>query len=181
MKFLEKNLENIIWEVYESGNVDELRKRGLEIDGNLYRQLPLGTYGTPDLLEVVLGADGSPWAIKIYELKQNDVGFNSLAQACRYLTALKSIFSDENIDFRIVLIGGACDTTSDFVFLYNQLDFVSIYVYDYKIDGLYFEYVGKDWRKTNENFAKNLKDTLVPKIPTVKRKDEENNNEKSGI
>ena len=49
MKFLEKDLEQII---FESGR-DSLRERGLSISGKLLRQLRIGNYGIADLVEFV--------------------------------------------------------------------------------------------------------------------------------
>jgi hypothetical protein len=46
MNFLEKNLEDIIFETHEN----KLRDRGLEISGKKLRQLRIGNYGIADMI-----------------------------------------------------------------------------------------------------------------------------------
>ena len=48
MKFLEKDLEDIIFEAPR----EELAKRGLHIEGKMYRQLRIGNYGIADLVTI---------------------------------------------------------------------------------------------------------------------------------
>ena len=44
------------------------------------------------------------------------------------------------IDIKIILIGSEIETNGDFVFLYNELNEVDIYTYEYTIDGLFFKH-----------------------------------------
>lgn len=53
MDFLEKDLEDIIWNASQTDiGREELKKRGLEIHGKMYRQVNLGDYGRCDLLTI---------------------------------------------------------------------------------------------------------------------------------
>ena len=54
------------------------------------------------------------------------------------------------ISISICLIGDSIDKNGDFAFLYNELKDVEIYTYDFKLSGIYFNVVGKGWRRTNE-------------------------------
>ena len=65
MKFLEKDLEQII---YESSN-KLLREKGLNIRGKKYRQLRIGNYGIADIISVRRYEDCL--YINIYELKKS--------------------------------------------------------------------------------------------------------------
>lgn len=73
MQFLEKDLENIIWET----NNKKLQEKGLLIEGKKFRQLRIGNYGICDILTVqrenyYLGF--SYLNITIYELKKEKAG-----------------------------------------------------------------------------------------------------------
>lgn len=69
MEFLEKDLEDIIWEAYQSEyGKYELFNKGLAISGKMYRQVNLGDYGILDLMTVSINPKDV--IISIYELKK---------------------------------------------------------------------------------------------------------------
>ena len=82
MKFLEKDLENIIW---ESDN-EKLREKGLEIYGKKFRQIRIGNYGVADLITVDRRKDcfdGNFLDITVYELKKEKAGISACRTAVR--------------------------------------------------------------------------------------------------
>ena len=159
MNITEKNLETIIFRASENDEYrEQLRNRGLPVRGKMYRQLSLGAYGRLDLMTI--SSYKTPWSntytpvITIYELKQGNVGFNAMGQAFRYLTAVKSIWShkfntDEPI-FNAVLIGKDVEMSGDFLLTYNFISNLEIYTFDYRIDGIWFEHLGKNFVRTEE-------------------------------
>lgn len=78
-------------------------------------------------------------------------------QAHRYKTALlqhlEEVQSSRPFDdiVRVVVIGSSIDSSSDFTFLYNYLFDTEIYLYDYKIDEIYFDLQEKNWYQINES------------------------------
>jgi hypothetical protein len=90
MDFLEKNLEQIIYE----SDTDILSERGLVIYGKLIRQVQIGGYGIADLIEyerprfdksvgrIIKGH------INILELKKNYVDCGTFLQAIKYLKGI---------------------------------------------------------------------------------------------
>ena len=163
MKFLEKDLENIIW---QNANSEEgrrrLAERGLNIPGITYRQVSFGSYGTADLVNFhitnSLQENGAYIRVfTIYELKKEKVDIEAVMQAHRYKTALlqhlEEVQSSRPFDdiVRVVVIGSSIDSSSDFTFLYNYLFDTEIYLYDYKIDEIYFDLQEKNWYQINES------------------------------
>ena len=72
MKFLEKNLEDIIWEASN----EKLQERGLNISGKKLRQLRIGNYGIADLVTFDRDYYHTEYLhpflnITVYELKKN--------------------------------------------------------------------------------------------------------------
>jgi len=151
MKFIEKNLEDIVFE----SNRLELKKRGLQIDGKLLRQVRIGNYGVADLISIKRPrpsiCEEPMLEITIYELKQDIININTLLQASRYVKGINRWFEESkyydynNISVKIVMIGSRIDTNSDFIYLkdicYNKNfeNLIDIYSYEYKIDGIYFK------------------------------------------
>lgn len=188
MDFLEKNLEDIIFETAQTkdGRI-ALRERGLEfpLEGKLYRQVNLGGYGIADLINVHIETSSIPGTkntfrelnVEIIELKRGEIKQSALNQPCRYAKAVRTLakMCSENIDninVHITLIGSIVDSSSDtsFVYLYNEMEgLVDIYKFSYKFDGIAFEYVSHEWVKTNPNLPKDLISALhEPGIRTLK-------------
>jgi len=149
MDFLEKNLEQII---YENAITNEGRKklweRGLPMSGKVFRQVPLGSYGRLDLLTVSVEKSASVWKpwvhITIYELKQGCIGPDALMQAGRYAKAIERYLThkrynllDRQIVYSLRLIGSHIEM-SDFCLLCDSLVNVELYTYTYDIDGISF-------------------------------------------
>ena len=82
MKFLEKELEQIIWESDKA----QLENRGLSLYGTLYRQKPIGNYGIADIIQVEKAySKNKPYLIiDVLELKQEKIGISAFLQAVRY-------------------------------------------------------------------------------------------------
>lgn len=173
MKFLEKDLEEIIWEAAKN-NADALSDRNLHISGILYRQLKIGNYGRADLVEIIRPRF-NPYSqcferglITVYELKQGKVSVSSFFQAIRYLRGIQryieKYYEDqlEMFDFGMRLIGSEFDRESDICFLpeiihgsndmLDNYNFkVEIYLYNYRLDGIHFDDVS-GYLLTNEGF-----------------------------
>lgn len=152
MKFLEKDLEEIIW----NADKELLSERGLTLSGNLKRQLRIGNYGIADLVnferpyyryENNQRILFDPGFIQVIELKNESISISAFLQAIRYLKGIKSYLGKRNFDIRdfhfiITLIGRKIDTNSDMIFLPDIIQSekisVEIYTYSYDIDGITF-------------------------------------------
>jgi len=90
MKFLEKDLEQII---YEADN-DSLNEKGLLVTGKCYRQLRIGNYGVADLVYVDMpkycksARMHMNGKITIVELKKDKVSVSSFFQALNYVKGI---------------------------------------------------------------------------------------------
>lgn len=138
MKFLEKNLEQIIFE----SDRKQLSERGLTIYGRLYRQLRIGNYGIADLVE--FERYRSSLKITVYELKNELVGINALQQAVGYLSGIECYLNLRGVDFfdsSIVLIGANIEKNNNFCFFGDIFSNLSIYEYKYTLTGLEFSEV----------------------------------------
>ena len=151
MNFLEKDLEDIIW---ESDN-QKLSERGLPINGKLIRQLNISGYGVADLVEwqiIKKPYVGRVLEVTIYELKKDKIGIFALMQSISYARGIQRYLwcKLDNLEFiiNIVLIGSSIDKSGSFCYFpdlicndnsYGSLGNISYYTYDYKIDGIYFD------------------------------------------
>lgn len=170
MNFLERNLEDIIYEnsLTKEGR-EKLRERGLVVEGKMYRQVDIGGFGRIDLLECGFTKNKNnilvPYTI-IYELKRNEISVEALMQACRYVCGIKSHLTEyipmEMIGKRgrpslfVKLIGEKFNNTTDFMFLYsNMRRFVEAYTFDYNIDGISFRTVDRDVENSLLNITHN--------------------------
>ena len=139
MKFLEKDLETIIFEADNS----VLQSRGLDINGKKIRQLYLGNYGRCDLIAYF--RQNGALHVTIYELKQEKIDISAVHQIIKYRHGVISFLKQRNRYFNAevnaVLIGNDIDKKSTFPLLLNQVGWLSAYTYNYEIDGLKFELV----------------------------------------
>ena len=160
-------MEDIIYDNAQSPEgLKLLNQRGLLINGKMFRQVELGDNGRADLISVRYIPQNDYLDIIVYELKKECITVNALMQAARYVTALRSHGFDSGdwcseIGFRICLIGDSIDKNGDFAFLYNELNDVEIYTYEFKLSGIYFSEVGKGWRHTNEKINEVTKGMLT--------------------
>jgi len=163
MKFLEKDLEQIIW---ESDN-EKLQEKGLFISGKKLRQLRIGGYGVADLVtfeRVSKDVITNPYLdITVYELKKEKAGISAFLQALRYCKGISTYLNEKrpNIIYKlnIVLCAKEIDTTSDYIFLtdllesenYGTLCYVLNFSFDYGIDGIEFKRE-QDYNLINKGF-----------------------------
>lgn len=151
MKFLEKDLETII---YESGR-DLLEERGLLIEGKLLRQVKIGNYGIADLISVTKPTyDWHKWKreifipgyITIFELKKENIGISALLQSIGYAKGIQSYLQRRNKDYlfriNICLIGKEIDKSGNFIYLpdliNNEYFTLEYLTYEFRLDGLHF-------------------------------------------
>lgn len=165
MKFLEKDLEQIIWE----SDKEVLSERGLLLDGKLKRQLRIGNYGISDLVHFkkpifiyennrnILIQEG---VIEVIELKNDKISVSAFMQAVRYLKGIKRYLDNRNFQdhfytYKITLIGKSIDLESSVCYLPDLICnadlIVELYTYNYTINGIEFkcEY---GYKMTEENF-----------------------------
>lgn len=151
MKFLEKDLEDIIW---KSSN-EKLEEKGLSVLGVKKRQLRIGNYGIADIVTFErISGDGyeRPYLdITVYELKKEKAGISAFLQAARYCKGISSYLEihKPKMFFRlnIVLCAKEIDTSSDYIFLtdlimsdfFGHINLVSNYSFEYGIDGIIFK------------------------------------------
>ena len=157
MEFLEKDLENIIW---ESDN-EKLLDRGLccVYGCKLYRQLKIGNYGVADLISVgrsnIYEHEEPHLIITVFELKKDKVGISAFLQAIRYCKGIKQYLEKRkfyNFKLNISLIGKDIDMSGDFIYItdlikntcsniesFGVIDEIDFYIYKYELDGLYFD------------------------------------------
>lgn len=167
MDFKEMTLEDIIWDNSQSPEGRKLlEERGLLIKGILFRQLDLGSYGRADLISFSCGKEYIRFDVTIYELKKGRIGIDALLQAYRYLTALKrhGLETEGVVFYKIVLIGDSVEMNGDFLFLYNELENVTIYTYNYSITGIAFTELKKNWCKADERFNDDTIETIESEL-----------------
>lgn len=150
MKFLEKNLEDIIMKT----NNNILQERGLDIFGSKKRQVRIGNYGICDIVTVDRCVDyynKKYVEFGVIELKQEIINAKALFQAIRYATGIRSWLEkykrELSYSINIILIGKSIEASTDFCFVsdlfvadsfqYRNAS-VSIYTYDYDFDGISF-------------------------------------------
>lgn len=164
MNFLEKNLEDIIFETPS----DKLRERGLYIHAKRKRQLKIGNYGIADIVTLGRGytPNGIPYVeVQVLELKQDKVDVHTFFQAVRYIKGIQRWISEhhyslELIRYKIDLVGKSIDLHSPVIYLADIInidDFsifgldINIYTYSYEFDGIRFKN-NHGYQLTNEGF-----------------------------
>lgn len=157
MKFLEQDLEDLIWNACKTREgLDLLGERNFPIwYGKMYRQFDFGGYGIADLINVRIENNIDPSyptrivIIDVYELKKDHIGFEALGQACRYAKACKLLFKDLKeqikgrckLEVNIFLIGKTIDLKTDFCYVLEMFPF-KIFASTYSFDafqGLTFQ------------------------------------------
>lgn len=142
MKFLEKNLEDIIFETDNK----KLFERGLPIFGKKLRQVNLGSYGIADLICFERSKDQI--IVTVIELKKDCVNLDALIQALRYVEGIKNYFrlrkfyKKSNIKYVIRLCGSKISNQKEIALITSNIsdDFLLIdsHKYEYDVDGLRF-------------------------------------------
>jgi hypothetical protein len=132
MDFLEKDLEQIIWE----SNNDQLENAGLYRIGKKKRQLKIGNYGIADIVMYKKsytdkytedGPENDPrfpmLEITVFELKKDKIGIGAFLQAANYIKGIQRYLYKKdrltyiNIQYRLILIGKDIDDTGSFIYL----------------------------------------------------------------
>lgn len=155
----------------------ELLKRGLSIDGKLYRNLNLEKYGTIDLISFsamydnpatyIPGISNKTGELTIIEATTGKVNFFSLRKACMSLDKIvsyrKSIKDFGEMNFNILLIGTEVENLSETLSIWppasGDLQRVTFVKFTYSISGLYFEEVAS-YQRTGEGFRKERKQSI---------------------
>lgn len=151
MTFLEKDLEDIIWEA----DNEVLIQKGLDIKGKKYRQLRIGNYGISDLITVrkkYLHGLFPYLEITVFELKKEKVGISAFLQSLKYCKGIQTYLTEKrpNIEFslKIVLASKEVDTDGNFIFLTDliqnentlgNISDINFYSFKYEIDGIKFK------------------------------------------
>lgn len=155
MKFLEKDLEQIIWDA----DKEVLSERGLHLDGKLKRQLKIGNYGIADLIhfkrpisyydkKTMRRYNIENGLIEVIELKNEKISVSAFMQAVKYLKGIKNYLEKRNFNdcqycYKITLIGRDLDMDSSLCYLpdviCNEEISVNIITYDYNVNGIEFK------------------------------------------
>lgn len=169
MKFLEKNLEDILWETEKS----LLYLRGIDefvynqnVKTKYLRQKRIGNYGICDILKIEFISKHTI-QFTVFELKKDIVNIGTFLQAIKYVKGIKRYFEFTNrnyeINFDICLIGNSIDFTIEFIYLTDILKYginLSIYKYEYSFDGLFFKKI-KGYKLAEEGFVKKSKSVFL--------------------
>lgn len=150
MKFLEKDLEDIIWEA----DYGWIRDRGLPIYDNALRQVRIGKYGIADIISwkryQKTETTNGFLDIRIYELKRGIVDSKALSQSIRYAVGVRKYIHDIRWKFmmpiRMSLICiGESFADDDLFYMcefnqYSQSDMsFDFFRYSYNWDGILFK------------------------------------------
>lgn len=144
----EKEIEDLIF----NADTNFLSERGLYLPYFKKRQLKIGNYGIADIVGYEKayffnGVKHTENKIYIYELKKETINIDAFIQAVSYAKGIKRYMEKykPNIDFgfKIILIGKDIDLSNSLVYLPDLFDneeiSISIYTFDYRIDGFYFK------------------------------------------
>jgi len=155
MNFLEKNLEQII---YETSN-DKLESRGLDINGIKRRQQSIGNYGISDLITIERDCYQDKLQITVYELKKDQINMGTFLQGIRYCQGISNYISKHKewivCDIHLTLIGSSFESNSGFIYLPNVISNryfnLNLYTYQYDFDGIKFK-KESGYKLINEGF-----------------------------
>lgn len=158
MKFLEKNLEDII---FETDN-EKLQERGLDLNGKKFRQLRLSHYGIADI--VTVSRHGQNLHIEIIELKKDVITIDTLVQALRYLAGIKNFLRKrkfrKQVFYTIKLCGKSISNLRDLSLLCSnmfsinsEIEFIQLITYSYDFNGLKFE---EHYEHITDSFGENI-------------------------
>ncbi len=165
MKFLEKDLEQIIWENLKTQDGCRLLyDKGLKIVHDKhdfeFSQLNIGNYGRLDLLTASRTSPcGTEYQINLYELKKDKISVSAFLQAVGYLKGISRYlevrYPDYYFSFGIILIGSSIDKNGSACFLPEVISsdqfFLAHYTYSYDINGIRFN-PEENYKMINEGF-----------------------------
>jgi len=167
MRFLEKDLENIIYET----NNEILREKGLNIYGKKFRQVRLSHYGVADL--VTVERYGQSLHICLIELKKDTISVDTLIQSLRYIKGIKHYLRKrgfhKNVSFTIKLCGSSISNLRELSLICSHVssgvELVDLYTYDFKIDGIIF-------KDQYQDFLDNIETEAFFGVSSKKKKEE---------
>lgn len=169
MNFLEKDLEDVIWENTQSKEgLQKLEDRGLSLIGKHFiRQLNLGPYGIADIVGFTIGVYRTDFdqhsisvQVDVVELKKDKINNTCINQTLRYLDGIKQFVSEYlkkhsikekfqfvHLSYEAHLIGSGMSLDSC-AFIYNNTPkCFTAYSYSFDIDkGLLFKSLEKNYR-----------------------------------
>lgn len=150
MEFLEKTLEDIIWDAIRDGESSRLVEKGLsflESTQYTYRQFRIDGAGVADLISFKVKRvkyANEDWHYfitgHVIELKKGEIDVNAAIQVNRYVQYLKellSIYDDVTVNVIPVLIGSQTSTNPDFTSLVNALE-IECFEFKYTLNGIIF-------------------------------------------
>lgn len=140
----ERELEDVIF-FQRFQSVEDM---GLDIyqHDKVVRQLPLGSFGIPDLLGFSFSEEDGKLKeihITIYELKSRHVSFEAISQVLKYEYAIGLIFINnpryKDVDFFVstCLIGNSIDNSVDFMAASAELR-IRLFTYESTLSGVIF-------------------------------------------
>lgn len=158
MDFLEKDLEDIIYE-----NQEVIKKYGLHCfnHSQVLRQVYLGAYGVADLIGIDVSMHRYPddtksyktLHITIYELKSKKITPNTFSQVARYqrgvLSYREKFVNINSVKCNTVIIGNSFSKDACYLLNTSKTD---VYLYEYTIDGIHFRRQINPYVKIEENF-----------------------------
>ena len=158
MKFLEKDLESII---FETDN-EKLQEIGFDIEGRKFRQLRIGNYGISDIITV--SRHGQNLHIEIIELKKDVINIDTLIQSLRYLAGIKNFLKrrnfTKNVFYTIKLCGKSISNLRDLSLLCSNMttfnsgiELIQMITYSYDFDGLKFQ---EHYEHITDSFGENI-------------------------
>jgi len=147
MQFLEKDLEDIIFEALqtEEGRSELLIKGFPYVADNpiVHRQFRIQGYGIADL--IIVTENNGKYFIKIIELKKDKIGISAVEQICTYKNGIDNILinllqvpiEDIDIDIQLILIGEDIKQ-GNFIYVTEQIQNLSIFKFKISLSGLNF-------------------------------------------
>lgn len=184
MDFLEKDLEDILFKAYQSGDQKEIQKRGLHSFGHdfLIRQLNLGSYGVADLVGINFcpakyRLDESFSAITIYELKKDAINLTTFNQIVKYGKAIVDYLESQDIygcHVNYVIIGRKINPNIDnLCFLNDAFKNIKTYTYDYDFEGVKFIYNGGISKNGSVGTTLKKYKRILLKMYAIKKREQE--------
>lgn len=171
----EKELEDYL---YNEAKINDGKWSDYFTDGKIFRQVNITGYGIIDLLYVDFEIpeqdfDYPEVRITIIELKKGQIGYKALEQIARYRTAVERYLNALNeknpkkFTYTVngFLVGNEIDIHSDFVYLLNNIEWLTALTYFISFDeGLILSEPQRGWYDKRENFD-SLKVQLTETMP----------------
>jgi hypothetical protein len=162
MPLSEKELATLLWE-----HPLDCQQRGLATHqpffsaGRRYRNLPLGPYGTAQLVNVRFSVSTHCYYVQLFSFSTGPITAVAYQQTKRHLSALRQTLEQaikvQDITAKVsigsVLIGRQVQLTGNLVYLLNLDASCQAFTYRYDVDGVHFEPAGTRWQITGSEQA----------------------------